>query len=55
MAPAVVSYYQVPVGEIAGLLVAGGYGQSGDFVMDAAGDQWLIAKAGQYAAVMKRV
>lgn len=55
MAPAVVSYSQVPVGEVSGLLVAGGYGQSGDFVVDAAADQWLIAKSGATAVVIKRV
>lgn len=44
MAPAVLSYSSVPVGEVAGVMVAGGYGQSGDFMEDAGGDSFVIAK-----------
>lgn len=54
MAPAVVSYSQVPVGEVSGLLVVGGYGQSGDYVLDAGGDQFQIAKAGSTLVAIKR-
>lgn len=55
MAPAVVSYSSVPVGEVAGLQVVGGYAQSGDFVQDAGGDTWQIAKYSQTAVALKRV
>lgn len=55
MAPAVVSYSQVPVGEVAGLLVVGGYGQSGDYVLDSQAAQWQIAKAGYVLVAIKRV
>ena len=55
MAPAVVSYSSVPVGEVAGLMVVGGYGQSGDYMLDAAGDTWQIAKFGQTLVAIKKV
>jgi hypothetical protein len=44
MAPAVVSYGQVPVGEVAGLMLAGGYGQGGDFIVDADDAVFQIVK-----------
>lgn len=44
MAPAVLSYSSVPVGEVAGVMVSGGYGQSGDMMQDAAGDSFVIAR-----------
>lgn len=55
MAPAVVIYSAVPVGEVAGLMVVGGYGQSGDYVLDAAGDAWQIAKFGATLVAIKKV
>lgn len=44
MVPGVLSYSSVPVGEVAGVMVAGGYGQSGDFMQDAGGEAFVIAK-----------
>lgn len=44
MAPAVVSYGQVPVGEVAGLMTAGGYGQGGDFIVDSDDSVFQIVK-----------
>lgn len=44
MAPAVVSYGQVPVGEVVGMMIAGGYGQGGDFVVDADDAVYQIVK-----------
>lgn len=44
MAPAVLSYSNVPVGEVAGVMVSGGYGQSGDFMQDGAGNAFVIAR-----------
>lgn len=44
MVPAVLSYSSVPIGEAAGVMVSGGYGQSGDYMQDAGGDTFVIAK-----------
>lgn len=44
LAPAVLSYSNVPVGEVAGVMVAGGYGQNGDYMQDALGDTFVLAK-----------
>lgn len=44
MVPAVLSYSSYPVGEVAGVMVTGGYGQSGDFMQDAVGDMFVIAR-----------
>ena len=56
MVPAVLSYSQVPIGEVAGLLMAGGYGQTGDFLTNAAADVFQIMKngAGYLMAVPKK-
>lgn len=45
MSPATVAYSSVPVGEVAGLLTIGGYGQSGDYVQDAGGVTYQLVKA----------
>lgn len=52
--PATVSYSNVPVGELAGPVVVGGYGQSGDFVQDGNGDQYQIAKYNAVLLAIKR-
>lgn len=44
MAPAMVSFSSVPVGEVSGVFVTGGYGQSGDFMLDSGGDTFVIAR-----------
>lgn len=48
MVPAVLSYQQVPVGEVAGIVVAGGYGQGGDYLTNANGDIFQIVKNFSY-------
>lgn len=45
MVPVTVAYSSVPVGEVAGLVAVGGYAQSGDYVQDANGDTYQIAKS----------
>jgi len=45
MSPATIAYSSVPVGEVAGLLTIGGYGQSGDYVQDAGGVTYQLVKA----------
>lgn len=55
MVPAVLTYSQVPVGELVNVQVAGGYGQSGDYMLDAAAVTWQLAKQGAtILAVQKR-
>jgi hypothetical protein len=44
MTPGVLSYSSVPVGEIKGVVIVGGYGQGGDFVLDGAGKTYQIVK-----------
>jgi len=48
MAPATVSYSQVPVEEISGVQIVGGYALSGDAVVDEAATAYLVYKAGGY-------
>ncbi|WP_265942484.1 hypothetical protein [Dechloromonas sp. A34] len=55
MVPAVVAYSSVPVGEVAGLMIAGGYGQSGDFMLDSSGGDFLIAKFSNTLCAVPRV
>lgn len=44
MVPAVLSYASYPVGEVAGVMVSGGYGQSGDMMTDGAGNEYVLAR-----------
>lgn len=44
MVPLMLSYANVPIGEAAGVFVSGGYGQSGDYMLDANGDTFVIAR-----------
>lgn len=44
MVPVVAYYSQVPVGEVQGVQIVGGYAASGDFVIDAANDTHRCAK-----------
>jgi len=46
MAPATLAYSSIPVGEIVGLVMVGGYGQGGDYVLDADGNTYQIVKYG---------
>jgi len=46
MAPATVSYSQVPVEELQGVILVAGYAQSGDTVLDDAAAVYSIAKTG---------
>jgi len=46
MAPATVAYSSVPVEEIEGVLMVGGYAMSGDSVLDAGGAEYVVLKAG---------
>ena len=46
MAPATVAYSQVPVEEIEGVLMVGGYAMSGDSVLDATANEFTVLKAG---------
>jgi len=54
MAPAVASLSSVPVGEFVGVMVSGGYGQSGDYMLDASGDVWQLSKGGAVIYAIKR-
>lgn len=45
-APATVSYGQVPVGELIGVKIVGGYALSGDSVIDESSVEYLVAKTG---------
>lgn len=53
MAPATVAYLSVPVEEINGVKVVGGYALSGDAVLDDGGATYTVLKAGQTFAVAK--
>lgn len=55
MAPAVATVSGVPVGEFAGVMISGGYGQSGDYMMDAGGVQWWLCKTSSRLVAVKRV
>lgn len=54
MAPAVAVYSSVPVGEYVGLMVAGGYGQAGDYMRDGAGKEYLLAKGSTVTYAIER-
>jgi hypothetical protein len=55
MVPAVLYYQQVPIGEVVGVVAAGGYGQGGDYLSNAGGDVFQIVKTNSYLlAVPKR-
>lgn len=46
MVPGTLQYSNVPVGEMAGPMIAGGYAQSGDYIVAANGDKYQIVKFG---------
>lgn len=46
MAPVTVSYSYVPVDEIQGVLMVGGYAMSGDSVLDPVASEYIVLKAG---------
>lgn len=46
MVPGTLQYSNVPIGEMAGPMIAGGYAQSGDYIIAANGDQCQIVKYG---------
>lgn len=46
MVPGTLQYSNVPIGELAGPMVAGGYAQSGDYIIAANGDAYQIVKFG---------
>lgn len=51
MSPAVMSYSSVPVGEVAGLVIAGGYGQGGDYMLDADDALYQLVRYGSSVTV----
>ena len=55
MAPATVAYSQVPVEEVAGVQIVGGYALSGDAVVDEAAVTYLAYKAGGYTFAVAKV
>lgn len=55
MVPAVVALSNVPIGEVVGVRVAGGYGLSGDFMIDGGGVNFLLAKGSSTIYAFKRV
>ena len=55
MAPATVSYASVPVDEVAGVRVVGGYALSGDAVLDDVAAVFTVLKAGGVGFVVAKV
>lgn len=54
MVPAVALYSSVPIGEYVGLMVAGGYGQAGDYMQDGAGKEFILAKGSAITYAIER-
>lgn len=54
MGPVVTTVGQVPVGELVGVLAAGGYGMSGDYLIDAESNSWLLAQLSDLLLAVKR-
>ncbi|MCL2344455.1 MAG: hypothetical protein FWC58_01215 [Desulfobulbus sp.] len=55
LAPATITYSSVPVGEIVGAMLAGGYGQGGDMIVDGQGKQYQLVSQYNTKLALSRV